>query len=146
MLSLAVTRASLSLADLAIDDTGFNAYSITPDGFSEPETAPRVVTARSPFVHGDLVTGYVLNTGTMALEVWVQGTTTAILETRVAALRRALCMQRSYTIVRTLDGQAQTWSCQPAGMTPAGPIRKGEVARFERTYRITVPVYPIFGS
>lgn len=146
MLSFTVDRSSLSLSDLSIDDEGFSSYAITPEGYSEPEVSPRVTTARSRYVIGELVTGYTLNTSTLLLEVWVQGTTTAVLETRCDALKRAFSRQASYSVTRTLDGQSKTWRCQPAGVTRTGPVIKGEVNNYEATYRISIPVYPIEGS
>lgn len=146
MLSFTVDRSSLSLADLAIDDEGFGAYAITPNGYEEPDVSPRVITARSRYVIGELATGYSLNTATLVLEVWVQATTTAILETRCDALKRAFTRQTKYLLTRTLDGQSRTFRCQPAGVTRVGPVRKGDVYAHQATYRIAIPVYPISGS
>lgn len=145
ILTLTVDRSSISLSDLVIDSEGFSGdYTLLT--YEEPDTSPRVATARSPYVHGELVTGYTLDTSTMVFGVRVEGVGTAGLETKVQALRRALCRQASFTITRVLDGETQVWSCQPAGMTRQGAVVKGDVDAHLAEYTITAPVYPIFGS
>lgn len=146
MITLTVDRTSLGLADMVIDSDGFGAYCITPLGYTEPETTPRTTTARSSFVHGDLAVQSVLDTTDMVLEVMVQGTTSAQLETRTDALRQALCQQLDYTITRTLDGVVRTYSASPATMVRTAPVRKGDVYAHVATYTISIPAYPIAGT
>jgi hypothetical protein len=146
VITLAVARASLQKNTLTIDSAGFGAYCLTPLGYTEPDTTPRTTTARSSFVHGDLATQSVLDTTDMVLEVLVQGSTSAQLETRTDDLREALCRQLNYTITRTVDGVVKTFSADPATMTRTAPVRKGDVYAHVAAYTVSIPVYPIAGA
>jgi hypothetical protein len=146
MITLVVDRASLSKSTLTIDSEGFGAYCLTPAGYVEPDTTPRTVTVRSAFVHGDLATQSVLDTTDLVLEVLVQGSTSAQLETRAEDLREALCRQLSFTITRTIDGVVKTFSASPATMIRTAAVRKGDVYAHVATYTVSIPVYPIAGT
>lgn len=144
-LTLTVDRTSLGMGVLTIESAGYGNYCLTPGGYTEPETTPRLSTARSPFVHGDLVTGSVLDSTGMVLEVFVQGNSVSHVEALADSLRDAMCLQLSYTITRDLDGVVRTYTASPAGMTRTAPVRKGDVMAAEATYTLTIPVYPIPG-
>lgn len=113
-MSEATVTCTVTRAELEEDDLDLLAPPFDVDGLDAGVVTARKVLARSPWVHGAQLTGFVhdLVTGGR-LEVHVEGADQEEIRDSVAVLLAAFS-QFSYTLQVTLDGEAWAWACQPA--------------------------------
>src|SRR5690349_9080579 len=96
--SVTIDRSSLSLSDLVIDSEGFSTYYIETSGLGRPAQTPRETLATaSPFVNGQSRTTVVYEETTLVLQVRVQASSSAALDTAIVALEAAL-KQFTYSV------------------------------------------------
>lgn len=142
--SATISRDGLSLPDLVADGRS-GTYSVR-SGFALPAGVWRRSYATSPYVHGRLLTGAVLEQTEIPLPIRVDANTAAVLAQRVKALINAIS-QFTYTLTLDLDGEVTSWTCEPADYTPGGDTYfKGHYAGYRQHVGLTIPVYPIPGS
>lgn len=111
MITVSIDRTSLSLTALSITDTGADAYSIMPGvqiGGGERDN----VYAESRWIDGAAVTSSRATLTTIDLNVRVEGSSLADLQTKIAALAAALA-QFTYTVTVTEGATATTYDCCP---------------------------------
>lgn len=125
-LSVHVSRAELALSNLELSDpvNGYNVISVGPGS-----TSWRRETAKSPWVHGEVLINAVKDVGIVPLGVRVFASSAATKETRLGALLAAFS-QFEYVMTITINGVAYAWSCQPADWSI------GENGSFDKFYEM----------
>ena len=142
MLSIAIDRASLTLATLTITSTPGGAFWLPEDGMTRPGvTWRRQYAGASPWLHGSTLTAAVKEQSTLPFTVYTQAATTATLRAQMDELENALS-QFTFDTTVTIDGVARTWACDPADIG-WGDVDSGMVAAHMARAAISIPVYPI---
>lgn len=136
--------ADLNIGVRALDRDGVLVLDITDPAYelvsvSQPDRRFRrsVVTAED--VEGDVEVQRVLDSAVYELELRVKGSTTALVETRRAALLAAV-EARSWRLEITLDGVVQTWLARSAD-TATG-LEKVDLYQRQRPMVARIPVQP----
>ena len=141
MISLSIDRAALSLSALVIGNDPTSGLWLPEEGQGRPGKVWRRQTVRSPFVHGEVLTGAVLEQASIQRDIYAMGATTAALRTTQDELEEAL-FQWAYDVTLTEDGETLTYACDPAdvswGEADSGMIR-GHIAKAT----VTIPCYPV---
>lgn len=75
--------------------------------------------ARSPYVHGEVLTGAVKDTPVLPLTIMIEGDSASDLMSNVADLLRAF-EQIRYRVGVTVNDTDYQWYCQPADYAPNG--------------------------
>lgn len=142
--SVSIDRTSLSLSALVIDTDGFDTYYVDAAGLGRVGRTWRETTATSsPFVHGVLVTGSVLDDAVLPLVVRVQAASSSALDTAVTALEDALA-QFSYPVTVVVDGVTKVWTARPATIQSTDAlIDFARVTNHFEDLSISIPVYPV---
>jgi hypothetical protein len=104
------------LGTLTLDGTNADAYELHIDTKSEIAVSWRKQEASNEWVEGSFTTSAVRENVVETLAVWVNATTSALLEQRTVALVKFLGQLR-YTVALTIDGVTHTWTCSPAEYT-----------------------------
>jgi hypothetical protein len=146
---VSIDRTSLSLSALVIADasTPLATYVLTGSGLGRPAVTWRETYAPdNPYISGRTLLGAVKEQSSLPLEVLVQASTSAALDTAVQELADAV-WQFSYDVTVTIDGLAKVWTCTPAAVAPSSG---NEVAvkwlQHIDVLQLTIPVYPIPGA
>jgi hypothetical protein len=133
VISLTITRAALSLADLTIGDNPFAGDHHLPEGgLSWPQfTMRRAYFPDSDFVDGSLLSSAVKGMGTHALSIYAHGDTTAELFAAMDVLEAAF----------TIDGVSRTYAADPE-FPQWGEVDSGMVRAHMARATVTVPLHP----
>lgn len=142
MIELTITRTGLGLADLVITSNPGGDYVIAEEGVGQPDATWRYYRApESSDMHGSVLLAATKENSSLPLVITVHGDTAAALETNKAALTDAL-EQWSYTATLLVDGQGDTYSCDPT--SPRwGDYDSGMVRAHMARASVVIPVYPI---
>ena len=140
---VAISRSSLSLADLVITGDGSGPYSLTDTGLARPGRTVRATFADvSPHVEGQLMTQAVRDITSLPLEVIVSGSSSADLVGLLDALDAAL-FQFRYTTTVTSDGTDVTWPSLPTSFDiVGGSVLYSRRSQFFEVVSFTIPVQP----
>lgn len=142
MLSLTLTRTSLSLADLVIDSDPFSgSFHLPEDGIEWPRfDTRRTYAPPSEFVAGRVLLSAVPDVGAMTTTIYARGTDAATLKAAKAELEAAVS-QFSYTLTLTENGQSWTWTAQPE-LPSWGQVDTGMVRAFMAKATVVIPLNP----
>lgn len=138
MISIAIDRASLSLPDLVIEDSGTGTYVLMP-GFSIGGQTPDNDYAESRWLPGAIVTGTRMTLTAVDGIVRVAGTDPADMQDAIDALAEALA-QFSYTIDVTEGARTTTYSCCPASARRL--FNRNEMRAGRDLVAVTIPRQP----
>lgn len=141
--SLAISRTSLSLADLTLTNNPFSgSYTYPEDGLSVPNFSMRLTYApESMWIPGRLVLGAVMDGTEVPLTVYAKGTTSADLQAKKADLEAAFA-QFSYTITMLVDGVTiGTWPADPTSVW-WGVVDHGQAEQHFAVGTVSIPVNP----
>jgi hypothetical protein len=144
-ISVVITRAELTLADLELND--HTAYATV--GFGPGRRIRRNTYNKSGNAHGGTLNNSVLDVIVRPLIIRVLATSQSQLNTRTQTLLQAV-EQSSFTIVETVSGAATTYDCMTSddsGPTdPAGGDTdlwdKFQLMKFRHAYRFAIPTQP----
>ena len=141
--SVTISRASLSLADLAISGDGTGAYGLTEKGLGQPVKTVRATFAEaSAHTEGQLMTQAVLDIASLPLEVLVQGASESDLQNNLDALENAL-FQFRYTTTVTVGGVGRAWSSMPTTYQIVdGSVAHAHWSQFLEVVSFAIPVQP----
>lgn len=136
-----ITRAELLLAPLPIEVPG--QYQIIRETLGPGSISWRRQTARSAYVHGEVLVGLVKDITVSTLGVRVLGSSAATLWSRMNTLLRAF-EQYSYDLSVTLDGQTFTWRCQAAdyAVGESGVFQDFHLRSLQQEVRFSIPRHP----
>jgi hypothetical protein len=142
ILSLTISRASLSLADLVITNDPTQPFHLPEDGLEEPDVTYRLAyMPDSRDVHGKELVAAALEHSAIPATIYAKAADSATLATLKAELRAALG-QFSYDVTLNLDGATATYSADPCGPR-WGAVDSGMVKARMAKASVTIPVYPI---
>jgi len=139
--TVSIDRSSLSLSALAIASTYQTGLYLADQGLGRPAKTwvRNYATARD--WNGAVPVDARLDQSSVALSIYIQGTSTSDLESRYAALEAAL-YQFTYNLTVTVDGTAKVWAAEAADITPAG-YDVSFTLQYLQLVAVTIPVYPI---
>lgn len=140
MLELSVDRTDLSLAALVFStpDTG---RWIPEDGLTYPAKRWRKQYATSNHLHGDVLVRATLEHASIGATLYVKAADAAALKTAKAEVEDALG-QFFYNVTVTEDGQATTYSADPADVS-WGDADSGMSGAHLARCSVLIPVYPV---
>lgn len=142
MLSVAFSRAALSLPDLTIGDhPGDGSLYLNEDGVGAVGwDFRRSYAPDSGWFSGKGLLAAVRDASTLPLTIYAHAASSAALDAARAELGAAAA-QWSYTVTVTVDGIATAYNCEPA-IPQWGPVDSGMVrARLARC-QLVIPVNP----
>lgn len=141
-LDLTVTITDGTLSDLAL--TAANGYLNPRGGISPGQRVWRRQRVTSPYVHGGILVGQVLDIETVGLHILVEAASSAELETRMAALIDRM-EQPSYVLQVEIDGVTYRWQCEPADSSVGdeGAFDAPKFMLFRQALRFQVPRQPV---
>ena len=140
--SLTISRTSLSLADLVIDQDSTQPFWLPEDGLEEPDNDWRInYMPDHPDVHGKEKLSAVLEHSAIPAVVYTKAADVATLAAQKAALAAALG-QWSYTVTLNLNGATYAYSADPCGPR-WGAVDSGMVRAKIAKASVVIPVYPI---
>lgn len=141
-LALTVTITDGTLSDLAL--TAANGYRNPRGGIGPGERVWRRQRVTSPYVHGGVLVGQVLDIETVNLHILVEASSSTQLETRMAALLDRM-EQPSYVLQVAIDSQTYRWQCEPADSSigDEGAFDALNFMRFRQALRFLVPRQPV---
>lgn len=142
MISLTITREALTLDPLVLSDDPAGDFVLSEDGLGEPDVVWEYGYApKSGDMHGRVLLAATKDMSTLPFVVTAQSTTTGGLYVLKRRLANAL-EQWAYTITLDVDGEIQTFTCDPT--SPRwGDLDSGMVRAFKARASVVVPVYPI---
>lgn len=143
MLTVAISRTSLSLADLTIGDYPGTLW-LPNDGLERPAMTWVRQTASSPFTHGTVTTRAKLDQSSIPLTIKAKATTTALLVAAMDEVEAAFS-QLAYTVTITLDGQSKAYVCDPADVA-WGQVDSGMSKAFMAQATVSIPCHPVAGA
>ncbi|WP_067428544.1 hypothetical protein [Nocardioides jensenii] len=140
-----IARAGLSLPDLYVTgDPSCRAtapFWIPADGISTPDFSWRLGYAPdSPWVPGKKLLSAVLEASSIPLSVYASGNSPGHLAELKAELEAAVS-QFVYTTTISVDGQEQSWSCDPA-FPQWGALTHGMSEKHLARGALVIPVNP----
>lgn len=136
-----IDRTSLGLTPLIMDLDATQGYMLVFDGTIEPDFQMRLTYAPdSTWVRGKMLLAAVLDAAFLPVLVEVQGSDSADLEAKRAALEAAVS-QFSYEVTLSVSGRDQTWNADPS-WPQWGTVRWGDVLSGTSEAAITIPVNP----
>lgn len=140
MLSVTISRALLSLPDLAIGaDPHAGAFFLADEGNEEPTfSVRRTYAPESAFVPGRVLLAAVRDSGSMPLRIYAQGESTAGVRAAMDELEDAL-EQFTYNLTLTVDGVSRTWVADPE-LPDWGELDSGLVTAYKRVATVAVPL------
>lgn len=143
ILSLTISRTSLSLADLVItNDPEAGAFWLPEEGLEEPDETFRLTyMPDSRDVHGKELVAAVREHSSIPATVYTKATSAVLLAANKAVLSAALG-QFAYDVTLNLDGAAATYSADPCGPR-WGEVDSGMVKQRMAKASFVIPVYPI---
>lgn len=140
MISLTITRASLSLGNLVIDDDP--AASLWISGVGEPAFDFRYGYAPdSAHIPGSTLLSAVLEMSSLPVTIYARAASSAALETLRNEVRAAVS-QFSYTVTLTVDGIASSFSADPVWPHWQWAEDSGMVAAHMASTSLSIPVNP----
>lgn len=112
-ISAHVTRANLTspLADLSLNDDINYTFG---KQLNVGRVAWRKETVTSPFIHGRVVVGEVMDAAEGSCVVYVHGGTHSALKTNLDTLLNAFTEQYEYVLKLMVEGQYYYWRCERA--------------------------------
>lgn len=141
MISLALTRTALSLSPLTITEDFSTGLWIAEEGFGRPSFAWRKEHAPESMVFpGQALLAAVRDQSAIPVGIYARGTTTALLDAKMAELEAALG-QFVYTATLTIDGVAKSFEAECTAPVWGG-IDSGEVHAFLCRAAVVIPVNP----
>jgi hypothetical protein len=138
---VSIDRSSLSLSALVVASTYQTGLYLAAEGLGRPAKTwvRNYATARD--WNGAVPTDARLDQSTVPLAIYIQGTSTADLESRYATLEAAL-YQFTYDLTVTVDGTTKVWAAEAADLVPAG-YDVSFTLQFLQLVAVTIPVYPV---
>lgn len=111
---------------------------------NEPAMQPRIqYAAESPYVSGALALGRVWQLAMLNAVISISATTQAELEALKDEVRTAIA-PLSLSVTQRVNGFARVWSGLTGSLTQtAGGYELPDLAAFEESYNITIPVQPL---
>lgn len=100
-------------------------------------------TVEGRYQHGRKLTGAVLDTRTLTVQVRCLGDSWVAVQNRFNDIIAAVSDPFTATVV--VDGRTEHWACEPADITPlAGDVvDKFRAMAHMQEYALTIPVYPL---
>lgn len=136
-----VTRAELGLANLALNTS---TYRVIENSWGPGEVTWRRQVTKSPFIHGELATQMIKETGNTPLGIRVIGSNPTDCFNKMNILLRAFD-QFQYSLSFNLEGTIWGYICQAADYTvgEGGVIQKFHIKAYQQEVRFSIPRYPI---
>lgn len=139
---VSIDRTSLSLSPLVIGSQYADAGMwLAPDGLGRPGMAWSRSYATARDWHGAVQTDARLEQSSIALTVYLSGSSTANLETRYNTLQAAL-FQFAFAVDVTVDSATRTWLADCADVQPGNYLPE-LASNYLQLVAVSIPVFPI---
>jgi hypothetical protein len=143
-LTISVDRTSLTLPALVLYGHG-TTPGLAVESYTEPAMRPRVAYAPdSDWVDGSMPLSMTWQESLIGFTVFAdEATSEAQARMWIAELVRALGRLR-YTVTITVgDAPAETWTCAPGTVTPAGGRTLASLRDHDNVWEVSIPCQPI---
>ena len=140
ILSVTLSRESLSLADLVITNDPTADITLLEEGFARPGfTMRRTYAPDSAWVGGRQLLAAVVDASTLPLVFNINGSSAANAEALIDEVEAAVT-QFAYDVTLSIDGQAHTWLADPE--LPSWTADSGMVRAHMVRGSVVIPVNP----
>lgn len=141
MISLTIDRTALSLPALVIGNNPADGLWLPEEGVGRAAKVWRRRTVSSPFIHGTVQTGAVLEQASLPYTIYAGGASTAALRAKQDELEAAL-FQWIFDLTVTEDGAATTFECDCADVS-WNEFDSGMTRAHMARATVTIPCYPV---
>lgn len=133
----------MSLTPLVLTGHGDPTRALSVSNYQEPAMQARVTYAPTGDEHGDMALGWSYQQALLSFSVFAEEDSEADARAAIAELVAALGRLGYETTVTTNDADAETWTCDPGSVVPAGDRTAADMRNFTNEWVVTIPVYPI---
>lgn len=141
-LTISIDRTVLSLSPLLFVASGDGQLGVTD--YREPALQPRLrVAPPSDFIHGEIPLAWSYQQTILEWSFATFGTTEVESRVLVAEVRAAVTQALSFPVTVTINGVAETWSCNPGQVTAEGSRTYENLRDSDPSWLVSLPCYPI---